>query len=360
MDDLFENIIAEYENLVNNINKIKELCENNPNKIKIERNNNSVDVKNENEDVNDLCHIITVTGEWIAWSAQLTDKILIIPEQLINILSYITDTENIEDLLQMGIDKIIKIANDEFEKILNDPKYAKKIKILIKKIIRLIKLTILKVKEILLIGQLFVYKNLKKALENLANGKFNLQFNLIYPLAIDKLQILSNTLSTGLEIISNIISSLGVAMLSLSGGSMSFFMTPKTIINGLIQCNMKPIEPNNDLGGSVIMESINNVINEAINKIKDLNTVKKITYITSQISLYEALGEIPESKNLNLSSLNYNDIVNTVMNLLSTLAISEPLPEYEKLKITNIRYLLWLNTVFVPAMKTCFGIPGMP
>lgn len=357
---ILANIEIEYDSFINNINEIKTLCENNPTKIKIERNNNSVNVKNENNSENNLCHVITVTEEWARWSLELTNKILIIPEQLLNMLSILSDTSNIQDLLELGINESIKLINNEFEKIINDPNKSKKLKTIIKKIIKYTKLIILKVKEILLKGQLFVYKNLKKALENLSNGKFNEEFRRIYPSVLETIQKTSDIISIGLEIINDIISTLGVSMLSLEGGSMSFFTTPKTLVNGLVHKNMKPVEPNNDLSGSLAIDEADKVINEINDDIKNKNNIKKISYIKTQIDSYIETGQMPEAKNIGLLSSDYNIVIDKVINLISTISISEPLPEYKKLNITNIRYLIWLNTVFVPAMKTCFGIPGMP
>jgi hypothetical protein len=46
--------------------------------------------------------------------------------------------------------------------------------------------------------------------------------------------------------------------------------------------------------------------------------------------------------------------------LLQALTDAEAVPRYEKLSITNVRFLVFLVTGFEPAGKNTFGIPGFP
>ena len=79
------------------------------------------------------------------------------------------------------------------------------------------------------------------------------------------------------------------------------------------------------------------------------------------MSQYLTTGEIRSGK-VNLKKIDNKEIRNIIKSAFIgiLLNLSEPLPKYEKLMITNIRFLLWLTLVFEPGMKQSFGIPGMP
>lgn len=351
-----DDIEALYNDLNKDIDDIKKLCKENPSKIKIEKSNNLIEVANENEEENTLCHTIEVTTEWISWSIKLSDRIIAIPSKLAELLSIVLDID-VSEILQMGIEKIIKLLNDEFEKALKNNKTIQKIKKLIKKIIKQIKIITLQAKQILLQGQLFVYKNLKKALENLANGKVCGAISNICAGALAVLQQCSLFIATVLEVINQIISMLGLTFMSIEGGTMSFFATPKTIMSGLTQKKIKPKEQNNDLGGSSCVSMVDEFLDKIVNQIKDQNNAIKLAYISSQVNSYNNSGQLPSFSGPNLIKLDINDLREKAMTFLSSLMVSEPMPKYENLKLTNIRYVYWLTTVFCPAMQASFGLP---
>ena len=53
-------------------------------------------------------------------------------------------------------------------------------------------------------------------------------------------------------------------------------------------------------------------------------------------------------------------IRNAVTILMQMLVDADAVPRYEKLSISNIRFLVFLVTGFEPAGKRTFGIPGFP
>lgn len=355
-----DNIVELYNNLINNLDDVLELCKNTPSKIKIKNKNNSVDVDNENLSTNDLCNLIKTSEEWTSWSIEVVDKATAIPTMLIDFITSVTgeSAEFINQLIELGIDELTKWIMLKLEELFSGDN--KKIKKICKKIIAKVKIALTTIKIAILNGQIFVYKNIKKVLESINCERVNSSLNTILPGILQALQSCATVILTGLTVINTIMNMLGTTMMSIDGGTMSFFMTPKTLLMGLTHFNMKPFEPNNDLVGSSIINMIDPILNEMTNKMKEANEIIKISYITNNVALYQATQELPDFDEVLLNFIDVESIREKIKTLLLTLSVSEPMPKYENLKITNIRFLMWLNTVFVPAMKTCFGIPGMP
>ena len=62
----------------------------------------------------------------------------------------------------------------------------------------------------------------------------------------------------------------------------------------------------------------------------------------------------------NLPKFDPSIIRNAVTILMQMLVDADAVPRYEKLSISNIRFLAFLVTGFEPAGKRTFGIPGFP
>lgn len=378
MNKNLDNIEDLWNSFNKNLEELKELCKNNPSKIKKNKAANQSSVNIELKDENDkktLCAIIDEVAEWMEWSIKVSEKTIELPAKFAEFIASVLgeSIDYVLSLISQGIDNLIKWINNKLEEIVNnvqdkiengDSKFAKKvrkIKRFIKKAIKKIKILILEVKKLILEAQLIVYKNTKTVIESLANGRAVAALDAVFAGALAALQSCAASISVGLQVVSAIIQSLLSAFMAIEGGTMAFFMTPKIILSGKLLQTMKPLELNNDIFSFGIMNIVNNVIDEYIKSINDINVATCTAYIVSMLAEFAVTGQITEGS-VNIEKIDPEHIKKLVQDIIATLLanISEPMPKYEKISILNIRYLLWLTTVFQPSMKLSFGYPGMP
>lgn len=381
-----DNIEELYNDFIKSLSNIPDLLKNNPSKIKknnnIEESDSHIELDEESEEKS-LCKIIDDIAAWTEWSISLTEEVIKLPEKLAEFIANVLgeSISVITDLVNKGLDALIKWINDKLEEIINKAnqkikekqeniknknkskleRKIKKIQKFIKKIIKYIKLLILKIKKAILDAQLWVYKNAKKILETLANGRCVAALNTILAGVLTALQTCSAAIAAGLQAINAILQSLIATFMAIKAKNMAFFMTPKILITGKLLAEMAPVEPANDLSGFISKSIIDPVIEAYINGIKNANNVIKQTYISTKIAEYLASSQISDGSPT-LQLLDPQELKNKIQGFIDTLlaGCSEPLPKYEKLSIINIRFLIWLTTVFEPTMKMSFGIPGMP
>lgn len=349
-----DNLDIIYKNFEKHIDDIKFLCENTPNKIsKNIDNNNSIEITSDNVDENTLCKILDDIMEWTNWSANLIAKSVELPLKTAECIALaIGETQEfINELLSKSVEYIVNWINEQLDKFKNSK--------FIKKIIKKLKLITLKIKKALLNGQLKVYNCMNSVLLSIKDGKFVGAMNATFGAIINAIKSVCAILDNALLILDTLIKSLGTMFLSLDGGTMGFFATPKTLINGKIKLDIIATEPNNDICNGVA-ELVVNGLNEIIKGIKLSNKGIKEAYIASQIAKYELTGEIPDGAEINLTNITTDEIKNKLLSLLSLFIQSEALPKYENLKITNLGFLAWLTLSFEPAMKQTFGLPGYP
>ena len=165
-----------------------------------------------------------------------------------------------------------------------------------------------------------------------------------------------NSVLTIIDAIVTMINS--TVILNVNGGCMTFFQTPKSIIKAdMIIANSHQSTTNS------IPDPINEMISEAENKIRTANGAIKKGRIIAMAAAGAASavgGDFEPGSFGNIPKFDPSIIREAIMMIIQLLTDAEALPRYEKLSITNIRFLTFLVTGFEPAGKRTFGIPGFP
>ena len=162
----------------------------------------------------------------------------------------------------------------------------------------------------------------------------------------------------------NIISSITTAIsgqfaMNVNGAGMAFFPTPKSIIKTEIlvaNTNMSTtysIPPIVDL----LISEAETQWERTKGQIKNAKVAQMgmagMNSVTSATGFNPgSFGELPQ--------FDPQTIRTAIYAILQTLTEAEALPKYEKLNVTNIRFMTFLMTGFEPAGKCTFGIPGYP
>jgi hypothetical protein len=166
----------------------------------------------------------------------------------------------------------------------------------------------------------------------------------------------ANTILSVIDSIVTMINS--IIIMNVNGAGMAFFQTPKSITKvDIIIANSNQSITNNIPG------SVDQMISKAENKIRESNGKIKQAKI---LSMGVAGAASATSGNFNAGSFGSlpkfdpSIIRNAVTMLMQMLADADAIPRYEKLSVSNIRFLVFLVTGFEPAGKRTFGIPGFP
>ena len=152
-------------------------------------------------------------------------------------------------------------------------------------------------------------------------------------------------------------------MISVSAESMCFFLTPKSVMLGLSKVEMTCANPNKSICNR-LPTAIKNAISTIEEAVNNANNAIRIAMIATGAALGLACAftqfNIPDTLCKVLKVINPKNIIKGIDFLLTSLAIPDPLPKYEKLLPINLGYLAWLIIGFCPAGKKAFGIPGFP
>ena len=159
-------------------------------------------------------------------------------------------------------------------------------------------------------------------------------------------------LSTLMTLIQN------MTIMNVNGGACCFFMTPKSLTKTAITIANTRQSLTNNLSGAVdqSITEAEESIKEANGKIKDA----KVTECATNGGVSAATGKFEPTSFGTLNSFKPETVRTAVNMILQAVLDADALPRYEKLKITNVRFLTFLVTGFEPAAKTSFGIPGYP
>lgn len=104
----------------------------------------------------------------------------------------------------------------------------------------------------------------------------------------------------------------------------------------------------------------------AIEKIEDGMAVANTAVKTATIASGAALGvasladgkfEIPQSVCKTMEIMTAASMMASIDKLLLLIPTAYPLPKYEELSLTNVGFLVWLVTGFIPAGAKSFGLP---
>ena len=167
------------------------------------------------------------------------------------------------------------------------------------------------------------------------------------------------TANTILSVIDSIVTMINsVNIMNVNGAGMAFFPTPKSITKVDIS-----ISNSNQSTTNNIPDSVNQMISKSENQIRESNGKIKQAKI---LSMGAAGASSASSGNFDAGSFGSlpkfdpSIIRNAVTILMQMLVDADAVPRYEKLSISNIRFLVFLVTGFEPAGKRTFGIPGFP
>ena len=162
-----------------------------------------------------------------------------------------------------------------------------------------------------------------------------------------------------LSVIDSIVTMINsVNIMNVNGAGMAFFPTPKSITKVDIS-----ISNSNQSTTNNIPDPVNQMISKSENQIRESNGKIKQAKI---LSMGAAGASSASSGNFDAGSFGSlpkfdpSIIRDAVTMLIQALADADAVPRYEKLSISNIRFLVFLVTGFEPAGKKTFGIPGFP
>lgn len=164
--------------------------------------------------------------------------------------------------------------------------------------------------------------------------------------------VIMTALGAALSLLDNI------PVTNVGAASAALFMTPKSFVKTDIT-----IANANHSTTNSIPDVINRAITEAEESIKRANGALKKAAIAAAAADGAASasnGEFEYSGIGDFEVFDPNKIRQIVNAIMLTLVDAEVLPRYEKLNITNIRFMTYLATGFEPAAKKSFGIPGFP
>lgn len=167
------------------------------------------------------------------------------------------------------------------------------------------------------------------------------------------------TVSTIMSVIDAIVTSINnITIMNVNGAGMAFFPTPKSIMKVDINItNSKQSTTNN------IPEAIDQLITETENKVRESNGAIKKSKVLAMGAAGAASapsGKFDPGSFGNLPKFDPSIIRTAVMMLFQMIVDADAVPRYEKLSVSNTRFLVFLVTGFEPAGKNTFGMPGFP
>lgn len=355
MQDMWEEYVAY-------INSIKEICDNTPIKVNKGRTNNSMRITIPDAKYK-LCDIYETISAWTEWSKNVAEAVVNIPLKTVGILARALgeSAEYALNIINQGVNAAANWLSEKLSNLTVNNKW-------VKKIIKKLKLILLYVKKALLSGKLFTLKLSKKVLTFAANNKVTSALQTAFMAVITFIQTNAAIIDVVLKVIENLCSSL--IGLALDGGAMGFFITPKSITNGIVLpqygLTMKPANANNDIYTN-IADAIINPIEEGFRQAaivaasgKNAKMIASVTKNVTTIVSTDELIDLPDSDVSLEQSLDLSALKAAIALAVSLLATPEAMPKYERLHPGNIGFLMWLITTFEPTMKKCFGLPGFP
>jgi hypothetical protein len=177
------------------------------------------------------------------------------------------------------------------------------------------------------------------------------------PLAV--ISTIASILNTILSILGTLLSLLqSVVVLNVKDAGCCFFPTPKSLTKQDIRImNVNQSTTNN------IPQPVDETISMTQQSITQSNAVLRNTFVANSAAEGAAAataGTFTGQLLTSFEKIDYEKIKQLVNVILMTLLDADVLPRYEKLSVTNIRFLTYLATGFEPAAHNCFGFPGFP
>jgi hypothetical protein len=150
----------------------------------------------------------------------------------------------------------------------------------------------------------------------------------------------------------------GLTIMNVNGSGMAFFLTPKSIV----KTDISILNPN-QATTNFIPPGIDETITQAEQTVRKANGATKLAKIASMGAAGQSSagsGEFNPGSFGSLPKFDTAAVRNAVNMILQAIVCAEAVPRYEKLSVSNIRFLTFLVTGFEPAGKKTFGIPGYP
>ena len=363
LTDGYTNTMQEmWEDYVNYLNGVVELCQNTPLRIKKGRaagNTFTIEIPDAKYK---LCDIYEDIKAWTEWSAKVTIEVANIPIHTVGILCRALGetAEYALNIIEQGVEYSTKWLAEKLSNLTVNSKW-------VKKIIKKTKIVIIHVKKALLYAKLWTLKQTKKVLSFAANNKVTSALQTAYVAVINFILSMNKVIEVILKMIESLLSSL--IGFTLDGGCMGFFTTPKSIVSGFFPPSngtMKPMNANQDIYSN-ITDAIITPIEEGFRQASLLATQIKAKEMEAEIAKNTAtivgtddIIDIPDSTIKLEKTFDSAALKAAITVVLSLLFTPEPLPKYERLHPGNLGFMAWLLTSFEPTMKKCFGLPGFP
>lgn len=294
----------------------------------------------------------------------LVEEVSSIPSELINALNVALGAVNDELLEEVEEihDKIEENVNNTIDEIKSKLKIPYNILAYSATAIILKRFQIIqhRIKIIQLSIQLRLSELRKKILLGILNGKDDSGSDISTPIKQFILgvgmtaNVISNVVSTLLKFIESF------NIMNIDGAGCAFGPTPKNLMKSakMIIANTRSSTTN------TIPEEIDIAITEAENKLKETYAESKKAKLISMSASSSAKVASGEDFSVeafgSLPKFDGSIIRETIKAILQLILDAEALPRYEKLSISNLRFLVFLTTGFEPAAKKSFGIPGFP
>ena len=165
-----------------------------------------------------------------------------------------------------------------------------------------------------------------------------------------------NTLMSALSVLLSMLDS--ITAINVKSASTALFMTPKSMMKQDI-----PIMNVNQSTTHNIPDPIDKSITIAEESMKKANgELKKAKIASAGASSMASVssGQFSYNSIGNFEAFNPEKIRSLVKAIMMTLVDADDVPRYEKLSITNPRFMVYLVTGFEPKAHASFGIPGFP
>lgn len=224
----------------------------------------------------------------------------------------------------------------------------------------------LKIKEFILYIKIKIVKFIKKILEGVKN-KAGSWLSTALAAAIQGLLVAFKALAQvsyyillGIDILLKALP----PMITVGEQSMTFFMTPRTIVTGLMKSDIVCANANMSIIDR-LPEALCNSLVVMFDVASKANAALKYSMIAAGAAagiaaIYADDFEIPDSICKVMQMLNPEEVIKQIDNILKAFAMPYALPKYEELSPATIGYLAFLMMGFCPAGHIAFGFPACP
>jgi hypothetical protein len=213
----------------------------------------------------------------------------------------------------------------------------------------------LEIKKLMIKMKKWLSKVKIKLMELFVDGKCCDALEAIYGAYIITVKVLAEVVLQILEVFKMILKFIP-PFLTVGPEGMSFFITPKT----MIETATMPIMNFNKSIGDWLNDAINQAISELLNTPTMTNIARKQAFAAAAVA--QAQANMSVSMGMAVPMPQLPDVEGMIYKaidiLISLLPFPQPLPKYEKLNMfTNLGFSIWLVTGWCRAGNVAFGLP---